>query len=278
MLYFIYLLIGAFAGTLSGLLGIGGGIIIVPALALLFQYQHIFPNALNIHMAVGTSLGCMIFTSISSAYSYHQKRLIIWPIFYRFIPGLSLGIVFGSIVAKHLSSNHLSLLFSIFLLLITFNLFFSNKNNKKLPQISYEIEHEIPNIILLIFSSFVIGMLSGFFGIGGGAIMIPCFIFFGFAIQNASATSALCTIPLAIIGTISLIYTGFDEVKAQAISPLIASGFVYWPGVLLITSTSIIFARVGVSLAIKSEAKILKRILAILLIISAYNLFKISLS
>ena len=191
----LYLLVGVVAGILAGLLGVGGGIIVVPALSLLFSHG-LFSSTLVMHMAVGTSLAIMIFTAASSGYAYRRRNLVFWPLFWKLLPVYYLGTITGAIVAKHISSRNLTIAFAFFLILIAIRMFFSKlvKGRKA-----------ITNIFVLTIISFGVGMFSGFFGIGGGIIMVPFFIYCSLEIYKATGTSSICGFPLAIIGTLSLI-------------------------------------------------------------------------
>ena len=116
----IYLIIGAFAGLLSGLIGVGGGIIVVPTLSYLFAY-HIssIPAGVAMHFAVGTSLATMIFTTLSSSYSHYKHGSVNGIIWRRWVIGLLVGALFGAYLANITSTDFLAKLFGVFLLLIS---------------------------------------------------------------------------------------------------------------------------------------------------------------
>lgn len=272
MTFVIYLLTGVFAGTLSGLLGVGGGIIVVPTLIFCFQSVHLFTDALIMHVAVGTSLAIMIFTSLSSANAYYRRGFIVWPVFIRFLPGLCVGMIAGSMIAKQLSSHLLIMLFALFLIIIAVYLFFS-KPEKITPK---SIKHTYPLLreLVIIVVAILIGLLSTIFGIGGGLLMVPFFLLIGLEMHEASGTSSICGVPISIIGTIVLTIAGWDAIQN---SPLPAGtiGYVYWPAATMVSLTSIIFAPIGARLSIRFRPITLKRILACLLIASSINLLLI---
>jgi uncharacterized membrane protein YfcA len=257
----LYLLTGAIAGIFAGLLGVGGGIVVVPILNLLFS--SIFPDYLLMHMAIGTSLAIMIFTAASSTYAYQRHGLIIWSLFLRFIPGMILGTITGTIIAMYLSSRTLQIAFAIFLLLVALKMF----DTRKTPS-----NRQLPQFFGLTIAAFLTGILSGFFGIGGGTLMVPFFVYCSLIMQNATATSSACGFMLAIIGTISLIITGLPATSMPNI-PYGTTGFVYWPAVLPIAITSVLFAPIGTQISVWVSPNALQYVFAVALIFTAIYLF-----
>lgn len=261
MISFIYLLTGAAAGLLAGLLGIGGGIIVVPILDRIFAYQQ-FPDEIGMHMAIGTSLAIMMFTSLSSSIAYFRRDLIVWPMFYRFTPGLLAGTLSGVWIAKQIPSHHLRSAFAIFLILIALHLFFQYESSRRLKE-------QDPRSWVLFSVSFCIGLLSAFFGIGGGMIMVPFFLYCKIPTLKSIGTSAICSVPLALVGTFS--YTFIDSIKGWHETPWLI-GYIYWPAVMLVVITSVFFAPIGAWLATRLPSATLKRIFAIILLITSVNL------
>lgn len=258
----LFLATGAIAGSLAGLLGVGGGIIVVPCLNAILPAH--FSYELVPHIAVGTSFAIMMFTASSAAYAYHRRGLIIWSLFYKLIPGVLIGTIIGSIIARHLSGRLLLVLFSIFLLIIAFNMFFSKKTRT---------HNSLPSIIILNSISLLMGLCSGFFGIGGGTMMVPFFLYYNIETRKAAGTAALCGLPLAITGTITLILSGWTSTSIHS-APSGTIGYVYWPAALTIAVASLLFAPVGTRIAVWLPTPILKKIFAILLSITAINLMR----
>lgn len=291
MTFILYLIIGVLAGTLSGLLGVGGGIIVVPALILLFKYNYLFSNDLIMHIAVGTSLAIMMFTTSSSANAYYQRDLIVWPVFLRFLPGLCVGMIVGSMVAKQLSSDLLIILFAIFLIIVAVYLFFSKQeqlvranpplpNNQTLSNIKLSMltdrSHKLPKELTFTSVAILIGLLSTTFGIGGGLLMVPFFLLIGLSMRESSGTTSICGIPIAIIGTITLTVTGWSAIETMD-TPFGTVGYIYWPAAGIVSLASIIFAPIGTRWSMCFQPRTLKRFLAGLLIFSSINLLLISL-
>ena len=256
----LYLFIGAIAGLSAGLLGVGGGIVIVPIFSIFFKA--IFPSSVLMHMAIGTSLTIMIFTAVSSTYAYQWRGLVQWPLFYRFIPGMALGVITGSLIAMYLTSQFLQISFAFFLLVIALKMFDTRK---------IHAHRQLPQWFGLNFVAFCTGILSGFFGIGGGVIMVPFFVYCNVPMQRATATSVACGLMLSVIGTISFIIMGLCAVNMSSL-PTGTTGFVYWPAVLPVAMTSIFFAPLGTQIAVSISPQLLQRIFAIALLVTAFYL------
>ena len=275
---FPYLLIGMLAGTLSGMLGIGGGIIIVPCLILLFTSKHVFADQIIMQVAAGTSLAIIFFTSMVASRTYYQRGLIVWPLFRKFSPGVCLGIIIGAIVSDNISSAILIKAFAILLFLIAMYLMFyqaSVSDNQDVKDKTIQDKRHLKAVskkYKIYIISFIVGLLSAIFGIGGGLLMVPFFLSIGLNIRETSGTSAMCTVPIATVATIMLSYTGMSSVYTSH-SPFGTIGYIYWPAVLIVSSLSTIFAVVGVRLAIYCQPKTLKKILSVILMITAAQMF-----
>jgi len=247
-----YLLLGAFAGTVAGLLGVGGGLIIVPVLAALFARQGIEPGII-MHLAVGTSLATMVVTSISSVYSHHRHGAVLWGIFWRLTPGIIVGAWIGSWLASLLPTREFKLIFGAFELLVAAQMAFGLK-----PPAS----SSVPGSIGLTTAGSVIGTVSAIVGIGGGTLTVPFLTWCQVKIHNAIATSAACGLPIAVAGSIGFMVTG----SSQNSLPGYASGFVYWPAFLGIVIASAMFAPLGAKLAHRLSTKKLRVVFAMFLV------------
>src|SRR5947209_8566237 len=125
-MFMIYLIIGIFSGTLAGLLGVGGGIIVVPALAVVFLHVAKISSIYVMHMAVGTSLAVMIVTMVSALLAYQKRGSVRWDLVRKLLPGLIVGAILGALIAHDLSSQYLRIFFGCFLFFAAFRLFFIN--------------------------------------------------------------------------------------------------------------------------------------------------------
>ena len=252
LVFGLYLALGALAGTLAGLFGIGGGLVIVPVLIFSFGLQGISADVAA-HLAVGTSLATIVFTSISSIRSHHQRGAVRWELFRPMAVGIVIGAALGAWTASLLSGPALELIIGIFVILVGLKMLFD---------ITPKTERPVPGDTGLAGAGGVIGWASAIFGIGGGTLTVPFLSWRSVAMQQAVATSAACGLPIAIAGAMTNMWTGWG----QAELPAYALGFVYLPALIGIVATSVFFARFGAMLAHRLDAKLLKRLFAILLL------------
>ncbi len=255
---FVYLLLGAIAGTAAGLLGIGGGLIIVPALVLIFSMTGISPEVLT-HMAVGTSLATIIITSISSVWAHNTKGAVDWHLFWVMTPGILVGSWLGGVTADLLPGAWLQLLIGVFAIVMAARMGLSSLR----PTSQQESDDHLPGLFPLICSAGLIGWLAAIFGIGGGALVVPYLSHFGVKMQRAVGTSAAFGLPIAISGSLSFVVQGWGN----KLLPHWSSGYIYWPAFIGIVLTSVLFAKFGANLAHRISAKRLKLCFAILLCI-----------
>lgn len=251
MLYLIYSLLGILAGLAAGLFGVGGGIIIVPVLIYTFGLLA-FPPEILTHMAIGTSLACIVLTSISSIYTHHKKAAIDWRLVLVMVPGIVIGSWFGGSTASLLSGLQLQLIIGVFAVFTAWRMW--NKS-------AAEVTAQLPGRPLLFLVSTLIGWVSSIFGIGGGSLNVPFLTSRGVAVQKAVACGAALGFPLALVGSASFIHSGWGNVTL----PEQAIGYVYWPALLGIAVFSMVSARFGALLAHRLSAKVLQRSFAVFL-------------
>ena len=255
----IFALTGAFAGLIAGVVGIGGGIIVVPALYYAFHQMQEIPLIYEMHMASGTSLAIMIFTSQASIRAHRRQGAIQWPIFYRLWPGIVTGTILGAIFAGFLPTSILKFIFGIVLLLIAINMLIH-------VQINYP--RRFPRGWVNYVVSLLIGFKSGLLGIGGGTVIIPYLNYCGMDTHRIPGVSSLCTFTVAIIGTIAFIITGSQEAGL----PSFCTGYVYWPAVIWVAIPSVLFAPVGAHLTYALPVQQLKYGFTAILLIAAMDL------
>ncbi|KHD05012.1 membrane protein [Candidatus Thiomargarita nelsonii] len=246
------LLVGVIAGTLAGLLGVGGGIIIVPSLVWIFHNQ--LPALM--HIAIGTSLATIVITSISSIIAHH--RAVLWSIVWQLSPGIIVGAFVGAIIANALPTEILRKFFAIFILLVSAQLALLP------PPASHR---QLPGKLGLSITGTVIGKMSALVGIGGGSLTVPFLVWCNIPIRNAVATSAACGFPIAVSGMIGFIVTGWH------ISGPWMSGYIYWPAFIAITPATLLFAPLGAKLAHTLPANSLKKLFAVFLAGVGVNMF-----
>ncbi|MEL6385415.1 MAG: sulfite exporter TauE/SafE family protein [Cyanobacteria bacterium J06626_18] len=252
----LFAVLGLTAGILSGLFGIGGGMVIVPGLFYLFHILDI-PYDMLMHLAAGSSMCIMVFTSASSAWSHHLKGDVRWPIFVRIIPAIAVGVTSGKLFANRLNTDVLELIFGMFLLFVSLKILL---NWLPKPENPGEPKRWLTSVI-----GTVLGLKSGILGIGGGAISVPFLLYSGLPMSQASGTSASFTLPIALVGTISgLLLT----VPPETI-PL-STGMIYWPAVALVAPFTMLGAPLGTQLCHRVPSGYLKRLFgAFLLFVGA---------
>lgn len=256
-----YVLAGIFAGLLSGLMGIGGGIVVVPALLSIFHRHPDFPQNLSMQMAAGTSLAVMLFTSQSSIRAHYKQGGILWDVYNRLWPGIILGTICGALLAYRLPTYWLKILFGFFLLFVAIKILFDMKKIQTKPQ-------SFPRNWINRLVSFLIGCKSGLLGVGGGVLIIPYLNYCGVEMKKIAPISALSTMTVAGIGTIVFIITGLKEIGL----PVYTTGFVYWPAVLCVAIPSSFFAPLGAKLTYSLPIKQLKYCFVVVLMATAINL------
>ncbi|WP_445938537.1 sulfite exporter TauE/SafE family protein [Pseudomonas sp.] len=247
----LYLVLGAAAGTLAGLFGVGGGIIIVPVLVLSFAAQGVDPSVLT-HLAVGTSLATIIFTSINSVIEHHRKGAVLWPVFAWMTLGILLGAAIGAKTAAAIQGPMLQKIIGVFAIIIAVQMALELK-----PKAS----STVPGKPGLTVAGVVIGWASAIFGIGGGSLTVPFLTWRSVSMREAVATSSACGLPIAVASALSFIWLGWHKPEL----PEWSMGFVYLPALVGIAIPGMFFARVGARMAHKLSPRLLKRLFALLL-------------
>ncbi len=255
----IYIVIGVMAGLLSGLLGVGGGIITVPALLYTYSFNH-FPPTQLMQYAAGTSFAAMLIISCTSTYHYYLQKQINWDTCRKVLPTLLLGIILSSTLASHIVSQRLSTLFALFLLAIAIQLWRGTLLER----------HEMPPIAAtwLGLGGLLIGSIAGLFGIGGSIMLIPFLTYFGTPIKKAIATSSVCTFSVACMGSLSYMITGLHQPAPN----WGIIGYVNWPAALLIGISAIIFVKLGVKITLRLHSEHVKKIFIILLVVMSLKI------
>ena len=240
-----FALIGIAAGYLAGFLGIGGGFVVVPALTYLFlQDASTAPWA--IHMAVATSLGTMLVTSLSSLAAHHRRGAVRWPLVRALAPGLVVGAILGAVIADFLQGEALVRVFGAFAMLAGLQLILARQPEGEKP---------LPGQPAVSLTGLVIGAISSLIGIGGGALTGPWQLWHGIRAQNAVATSAACGYPIALAGSFSFVFLGFGNDLPQG-----ALGYIHLPAFIGIAVTSALAAPLGVATVHRLPPRLVKRL------------------
>lgn len=248
-----YALVGAAAGTLAGLLGVGGGVIIVPGLALLLAGGEVPVDRL-MQVAVGTSLATIVVTSLSSIRAHHRRGAVHWPVVARMTPGIVAGALLGAVIADMLPSRTLAIVFGVFLLLVAARLAFGGQPAP---------HRQLPGPVVLAACGGGIGTLSSLLGIGGGTMTVPLLAWCNVALREAVATSAACGLPIALAGAAGFALAGLDNPAMPALS----TGYLYWPAFIAVAPLSVAFAPLGARLAHTIPVVVLRRGFALFMLI-----------
>ncbi|APJ04686.1 sulfite exporter TauE/SafE family protein [Silvanigrella aquatica] len=262
--FFLYLLAGCGAGLMSGLLGLGGGVIVVPMLTFIFLHSSINPDIV-IHLAIGTSLTAMIFTTLSATIAHNKLKRVEWNVLKKFAPGIILGVITGVLLSNSFDKKRLTIIFGIYLIFIATQMLF-----KKDPPLNSPTKPKLvkENTFTFSIGGIFIGLISGILGVGGGTLIIPFLTYFGRDMHKAIGTSAALGFFITIFGTIIFILLS----SGNSNLPKGAIGFIYLPAVLGVSITSILFAPIGSKISVKLSPKILKRCFAILLYLISLKL------
>lgn len=249
----IYLAVGAVAGLMAGLFGVGGGMIIVPALAFLLPTQGI-DNAIIMQIAIGTSLAIISATSISSMLAHHNRGGVLWDSFKFLMPGLILGALIGAVIADHVSSEALRRIVGVSALLVAVKMWLDFKPRAHTP---------LPGPAGLSVAGTLIGSASSLIGIGGGSFMVPFLNWCSVSMRQSVGTAAACGVPIAWAGMLGFIITGWDESGR----PDWSLGYVSLTAFAGIAVASVAAAPLGAHFAHALPPHILKRAFALLLVI-----------
>ena len=231
----LYLLTGGVAGFAAGLLGIGGGLIIVPALYFIFARQGVPPQIL-MHSALATSLATIVLTSISSSLAHHKKQAVLWPAVLRLSPGIVAGAWLGAMLATRLDSAVLKPVFALFELAVAIHLL----------RHSVPVQHRLAlKTATAAAGGVFIGLVSAIVGIGGGTLTVPFLHWHNISIRHAVATSAACGLPIAVFASAGYLAAGWQLDGL----PFPALGYVNLPAFGFIALASYLCAPAGARLA-----------------------------
>jgi len=256
------LLSGAVAGTLAGLLGIGGGVIIVPIVTLLFE-SHGVPHGMAIKMALGTSLATIVVTAISSIYTHNRKGAVDWGLFRVMGPAVFVGSLIGAWLADIIPGDVLYIAFIVFLFAVSVQMAMSRVS----------AHSALPGKAGLAGVSTLVGIVSALMGIGGGALHVPFLSYCGVPVKRSIATAAAVGLPLSVSATLGYIIGGLDEAGV----PPASIGYVNLPVFGGVVAASLVFAPLGATLAHKLPDLLLRRLFSVFLFVlasrMAYKLF-----
>jgi uncharacterized membrane protein YfcA len=255
------LVVGTVIGFAAGLLGIGGGMLLVPFMTMILTAKD-FPEEHIVHIAIATSLATIMFTSLSSVRAHHARRAVVWRIVKMLVPGILVGSWIGPWIGAQMSATGLALFFAVF---VAFSATQMLIDKKPAPT------RDLPKALGMFGAGGVIGILSGLVGAGGGFISVPFMTWCNVKIHNAVATSAALGFPIALAGTLSNIYYGM----AVPDLPPGSLGYIYLPALLVVSLASVTTAPLGARTAHSLPVKTLRKVFALMLyLLAAYMFYK----
>jgi uncharacterized membrane protein YfcA len=254
-----YLVTGVLSGLLAGLFGLGGGVVVVPALIWVFSHAAVSADWVP-HLAVGSSLATIIGTGSASVLAHHRRGAVRWDVFLRLAPGIVLGAWAGSALAGVLPELWLKRVFGLFLLLVGVRMLW--------PRSAEGPARSLPGRLGIGLAGGGIGTLSALVGIGGGTLTVPFLVRGGIDMRRAVATAAACALPIAVAGTLGFVVTGWGREGLPAGS----TGFVYWPAVAAILVASMPTAPLGARLAHRLPVNLLQRAFGLVVLAVAVRL------
>ena len=250
-----FIALGCGVGFLAGLLGIGGGMTMVPLLTLAFVYLGFAPERV-VHIAIATAIAITVLTSLSSVRAHHAHGAVLWPVWRLLVPGIVLGSLLGPQIVKGISTQLLAAIFAAIAALTATQMLIDRK-----PRAA----RELPGKWGMYSAGFGIGLVSSMFGAGGAFISVPFMTWCNVKIHNAVATSAALGLPIAVAATVGFAIAGW---RVTGLPPY-SVGYIYLPALVTISLGSVLLAPVGARLAHRWPVKQLRRAFASLLYVLA---------
>lgn len=254
------LLAGAFAGIVAGLLGVGGGIVIVPVMTVVLTFLAV-PPAVSMHIAVASSLAVIIATAIVSSRAHGRRGALDMAIVRRWGPFIALGALAGALVARLLSGDFLRLLFATLALIVGLRFLLARQHNAGRLNIGSHGQRVC---------AAVIGLLSSWLGIGGGTFSVPLLHAQGLAVHRAVGTSALIGLFIALPATVGYIASGIG-VPGRPGGSL---GYLYLPAVLVLALSATVLTPLGARLAHRLPQHRLRQVFGVFLLLASARLFE----
>lgn len=260
MFLLVYIILGIVAGTLSGMLGIGGGVIMVPALHMIFKHLHQFPIRMVMPMASASSLTIILPTILVSAFTYQRRQLVDWWWVKRIAPMMILGTLIGAYLVPYLPTRFLEILLALILIYNSSRFFIAQK------------KHTItsaPSLKIILSYGFLTGLIAGLIGLGGGVMLIPFLNYFSLPFPLASGISVNCAAPAAFMGVMEFILSHHSSYAAIPHT----TGLIYWPAVIPVAICSMASVKFGAYISQKVSINILRKAFGVLLFTVAIKLF-----
>lgn len=257
-IWLAYIALGAAAGFFAGLMGVGGGTVLVPVLAMIFAAQG-FPAQQVLHLALGTSLAVIVFTSLSSLRAHHRHGAVLWPVVWAIAPGILAGTLLGSLAASRLPTRPLAIFFVLFVTLVAIQM---------MADVRPKPGRELPGKLGVAAVGGGIGFISALVAIGGGAMSVPFLAWCNVKMHQAIGTASAIGFPIAVSGTLGYVLTGLTQPGL----PEGSVGYVHLPALFWVSAISVLFAPLGARTAHSLPVPTLKRLFAGILILLAVKM------
>lgn len=251
-----YIALGLFTGFSAGMLGIGGGLVMVPVLTMLFAAQGQFPAGETLHIALGTSAAAIVFTSLSSLRAHHQHQAVLWKIVLQITPGILFGTLLGTLFASSIDARPLAIFFTCFVCFVALQM---------VLDIKPKATRELPGALGIIATGTGIGAISSLVAIGGGSFTVPFLTWCNVPVRKAIGTSAAVGFPIALGSALGYAFNGY---RHDGLPPL-SLGFIYLPALAWLVPPSMLVAPLGARMAHRLPVVTLKRVFSGLLIVLA---------
>ena len=245
-----YVAIGALVGVFAGMLGIGGGAIMVPLLVWLFEAQGL-PKTHILHLAVGTAMATILFTSVSSVRAHASRGSIRWDIARNMTPGILAGGLVGSWIASFIPTVAFAAIFTVVIYIAATNLLLDRRPKPT---------RQPPGFVGMSVAGFLVSALSAFAAVGGAFMTVPFMLWCNVPVLQAIGTAAAIGFPIALSATVGFVATGLQQTGL----PPYSVGYVFLPALAGIVAASVLTAPLGAALAHRLPAVWLKRIFALL--------------
>lgn len=251
--FILFIILGCFAGFTGGLLGLGGGLILVPTFLFIFVY---LGESMDVapHLAIGTSLAIITISSLSSAYGHTRYGHVLWSVVFMLTPGLIVGALIGVVIAGQLPGAILKVVFGVFAITMAIYMWLGNPQ----PTVRRTLTRRASFAV-----SMAIGTLSAMIGIGGGSMVTPFLVWSGYQIQQAVAVAATTGFPIAVSGAIGFIWMGSDAI----ITLNDTWGYVHWPAFIVVATVAAMVAPLGARTAHRWSKEKLKRFFSLFLML-----------
>jgi uncharacterized membrane protein YfcA len=244
----LYLTAGVVSGLLAGLFGLGGGVVVVPALLYIFPHDPALQHTGHMHLALATSMATILVSSTAASLAHHRQHAVLWPMVTRMLPGCLLGTLLASILVARIPGVYLKGTFMLFELYVATTLLLGR------PPAPRRTDQDLPRFASA--AGMIIGFFSTLLGAGGGSLTVPYLHHVGFPLRHVAATSSVFTALMALMAT-----TWFVLQPGPGIPGTM--GFVYGPALLAVGLASVACAPLGAHLANRLNAAFLRRVLAV---------------